>query len=1844
MKQLSIKKIYESEIIDYFNQIRDITTGKQRLFWDWKAQNAKSINIVNISEIRKEYPEIDDYLNNKHTKIVQKECYKNAGQLTLAISGVTYIEGEISYHGIPIEHAWNKIDGKYFDITKDILFPDKSIYNEYVGIIELNDKEFRNYILSTRTWGGFIAEEFMKQYNNKKVTESCNSKLFEITDSAWDKYYERKFGIMRNPSNHSSRKRQKQIGLVGDNVPIIMNPKTLKGFEQGVRAISDSNGNLYVPLYNLQFNHGDIANSLLRSGKIHTEYYSFDSSIYEYGIYHDQENFLLLNRYQDSNTFVESDVFEYTLNTNKLIKKLKEKNPQFTYNINETIINEALNESPDRVIDPKSTPKEIEHNKYNTIHYTEGKNTYAFGYINEKLYVSKTKEVHSDIEVSDDELLMYGNFEREYFEYPGRIWLDYKVISFWVYPSKERFAKFVSDLKKVTGIDIINYPGWKIEILKKREYDEDEILTGRRIHDEFSAWDYYDRIFYSSDCKITKALITPQEYIGSEQLSPEELAQEHVKSPVLKQSKVVQGFGSEHPEYQTKQAWKRAVPIGDNKQETFYPSLKLNEDPDQVRYYNDEGDEDVYADCNSTDARAFGYYNNVFYIAKDRLTYHYDIKLKNTSNDIDYANRTDYTYPGRLWLTKKIISFWVYPDLENFKKFAKDLKKAIKVDIFKTPGWKIEVIMPKNDNIPVLKGDQFNMAKNKGAWEYTNDDDNDDLYIKKLIDVNDYVNSLDVSKEKQNIEHIKSPLLKHSKVVQGFGSEHPEYQTKQAWKRAVPMGDSKIENDFYPKLFENPNAIVAPKGKVIDWTDDLCIPFGYYNDKLFIGYPNDTHFDMYGEYLQNNPLYIDTTSTLAERGKYSGRIFTSYNYITFWNFPENKNKLKQVLNELEVKINNDSWYKIKKISVDFSNPEWKIEIPIDIEEVKKTNNVMWGDWYPNEDEVNYIPIEDYDYGYERTPEELSQEHVKSPLLKQSKVVQGFGSEHPEYQTKQAWKRMAPIGDSKQEDNFYPSLNESPDNIIFYKKRYNYYEKNARPFIVSVNNKTQEINDVLVGDLGEPHESYRSSKNFHFKYNGRLFLTPKIITFWDYPNKNDLLKIIKIISNKINENLIDKWKIEIYDDKHSKKITIKKYLKDEIESENPSAKEYEEHMMSPILKKQKVIKNFGSEHPEYQTKQAWKRMASIGDSKIENNFYPSLIESVETPSLRYESDEIVNYESKDARAFGYYNDEFLMGDNADVWHWHLVKKADSDIEIPDRDMLTYPGRLWIKRKTLSFWKFPPPEDIPKLGEDIYKESGLNIFDGDWQIEIFTDDYGRPTGDWGSKEAYVPVEKYMGSAEIPEELANKGEHVKSPLLKKQKVVQGFGSEHPEYQTKQAWKRAVPMGDSKQEKFYPLLKINESPDIYHIPNDNKGYEWYKEGIDRVFGYLNNKFLISEKKGETHYDIGFRYAIAHNIGDYYRSNFKYPGRLWIDHKLISFWIYPDREMFLKIAKDIKDNINIDILEDGWIVEIPINTKDFIGNINKHQEGDWLKDIYTENDKKYDFVSTQEYNGAIQRSKEELSQEHVKSPLLKHSKVVQGFGSEHPEYQTKQAWKRAAPIGDSKQEDNFYPSLNESPDNFLLPDKNEPIFWDDSENRVFGYSNDKFYISKKTGLTHKDLFDTRLNMKFPGRLWIDYKLISFWIYPNKEEFLKIAKDIKNEIEIDILEDGWLVEVVNSDKIKKMYDVILGNKEFPTPGNMIISKWPHEWGNFGGNKTYTFFVPTNEYIGSEQLSPEELSQEHVKSPVLKQSKVVQGFGSEHPEYQTKQAWKRAAPIGDSKQEDNFYPSLNEDDNNIKKLN
>jgi len=170
---------------------------------------------------------------------------------------------------------------------------------------------------------------------------------------------------------------------------------------------------------------------------------------------------------------------------------------------------------------------------------------------------------------------------------------------------------------------------------------------------------------------------------------------------------------------------------------------------------------------------------------------------------------------------------------------------------------------------------------------------------------------------------------------------------------------------------------------------------------------------------------------------------------------------------------------------------------------------------------------------------------------------------------------------------------------------------------------------------------------------------------------------------------------------------------------------------------------------------------------------------------------------------------------------------------------------------------------------------------------------------------------------------------------------------------------------------LKLNENPETMKLSHE-KSIDWLDDAY--AFGIRDEKVLIS-LIGGTHGSIGNPVVWKG------RSSLKYPGRIWVEYKCISFWVFPPKEILINIIKELESLLKINILNDKkWQIEIvkDDNSKNWSDGVYDGDEGE--------------LIPLSQYTGSAKRSAEELNKEHNLSPLLKRYKEIPiGFGSKHP-------------------------------------------------------------------------------------------------------------------------------------------------------------------------------------------------------------------------------------------------------------
>jgi hypothetical protein len=217
------------------------------------------------------------------------------------------------------------------------------------------------------------------------------------------------------------------------------------------------------------------------------------------------------------------------------------------------------------------------------------------------------------------------------------------------------------------------------------------------------------------------------------------------------------------------------------------------------------------------------------------------------------------------------------------------------------------------------------------------------------------------------------------------------------------------------KLFESPDKINI-NNNIITWNDNPSnIGFGYYDGKFYIC--SETH---------GKKLGISCGRELSE---YPGRLFTKYNVITFWKYPDPK-KFKEIIKNLE-----------NKLDIKLDMDELKVEIVIDKNDkiIPKSDNdlmILWNGTVDShvfgigdkDTKMIYIKASEYKDYYEgiyKTSPTYGELHYVSPLEK-DKLAKALGIQKPKF-TKKV-KGYYPFHENKLNEYMVFSEESSFDNI------------------------------------------------------------------------------------------------------------------------------------------------------------------------------------------------------------------------------------------------------------------------------------------------------------------------------------------------------------------------------------------------------------------------------------------------------------------------------------------------------------------------------------------------------------------------------------------------------------------------------------------------------------------------------------------------------------------------------------------------------------------------------------------------------------------------------------------------
>jgi len=150
-----------------------------------------------------------------------------------------------------------------------------------------------------------------------------------------------------------------------------------------------------------------------------------------------------------------------------------------------------------------------------------------------------------------------------------------------------------------------------------------------------------------------------------------------------------------------------------------------------------------------------------------------------------------------------------------------------------------------------------------------------------------------------------------------------------------------------------------------------------------------------------------------------------------------------------------------------------------------------------------------------------------------------------------------------------------------------------------------------------------------------------------------------------------------------------------------------------------------------------------------------------------------------------------------------------------------------------------------------------------------------------------------------------------------------------------------------------LNESPDHINIPNPETGDE------ERLNVEDSDAVAFTIETNDDHTKVETIYVSE--TGNYHNGYIKYPGRLWKDSKLITFWVYPNPILFKNIIEHLEEKLNIQIFNNGWKVEVvKNNTGDIATKEVKPGENYKYSNVKWENS---EFVPVEEYIGSDDQS-----------------------------------------------------------------------------------------------------------------------------------------------------------------------------------------------------------------------------------------------------------------------------------------
>jgi hypothetical protein len=819
-------------------------------------------------------------------------------------------------------------------------------------------------------------------------------------------------------------------------------------------------------------------------------------------------------------------------------------------------------------------------------------------------------------------------------------------------------------------------------------------------------------------------------------------------------------------------------------------------------------------------------------------------------------------YEGRIWPNAGVIAFWDAPTKGYLMNILQELIVQDEMLEYKLTMEDFEDFLFDIPNPDIAATD-------------------DAIYTLKEYPENPAINFKGTDSKIKRPQHTISPMNKKQQKVKVSDNIGKKIDDKNIWRRNEPFESAVRPSltESPDTMCANPRPTVGAWGEYYDsWHcaigDDKVASYDDADARAFGIIDKVEH---YGQKLNKGSFWMSTpgeTHVISGRHdyKFAGRIWLQKGIISFWEYPNPRDmgNFMDMMAEYmgkrgTTKGDFEEGGKRSKISGK------KIRIMLDdflVEIIEKDDKTGAGDKYYDDSEkavwktkegqwdtwgadphirfsTKYIKVKNYDNLTsikQMAPEDMAGEHGKSPMdptKKKRNVPTGFGSKHPEAEKRAEERRDKPF-----ESAVKPRINESPDAYydVKLKRDVEWDEEVFRPLTFGWYNEKLLWSDEII-DRSEPlrangidpddwgnkdtrvltHEEialedgHRFVARREFQFPGRLWRRTKVITFWEFPDVEEMSDVLEELGDAIGEKIYgnSEWRVEIKDiaTNRTKLVPATNFGG----SAKLSAKELAaQHVQSPMLRKPNDS-GPGKMHSKTPKPIAWKQAMqseSVEEALNENpnaTIDPKEWAKYKNPNATPKKTE---YNERGNIPFGYYGPSkiFVKGTQTQT-HTHLLVKANKAglLKMSDdwKERGPNSGRAFPGIKVLSFWNYPKDyNELEKIIKDIEANTKLKILnDPEWRIEVPAGEFkyalDKDTGSWGSwfprvgQMNMIPIDQYKGGHERSEDdLAQ--QHSFSPIDSRKKK-------------KLPWKTKKTQGLDKlkmnqamyAESFYPRLK---------------------------------------------------------------------------------------------------------------------------------------------------------------------------------------------------------------------------------------------------------------------------------------------------------------------------------------------------------------------------------------------------------------------------------------------------------